>query len=76
VKGWARATIYGDYVAHAVSSRGGGAWHIQGSESDLALCGKRLGGDLSRMDLHVSLLECPRCMTLVVIFMIGQGGES
>jgi hypothetical protein len=62
--GWARPTIYGNYVAHAVSSRGGGAWHIQGAEPDLALCGRRLTGDLSRMDLHVSLLECSRCMLL------------
>jgi hypothetical protein len=63
--GWPRATIYGNYVAPAVSSRGGGAWwHIQGDRPDLALCGKHLTGDLSRMDLHVSLLECARCMSL------------
>ena len=62
--GWGRPTIYGNYVAHAVSSRGGGAWHIQGGEPDLALCGKRPSSDLSRMDLHVSLLECSRCMSL------------
>lgn len=58
------ATIYGDYVAPAVSSRGGGPWHIEGDRPDLALCGKQLTGDLNRMDLHVSLLECVRCMTL------------
>lgn len=57
-------TIYGDYIAPAVSSRGGGAWHIQGSLPDLALCGKRLTGSLSRMTLHVCLLECSRCMAL------------
>lgn len=62
--GWPRATIYGNYVAPAVSSRGAGPWHIQGDQPDLALCGKRLTGDLSRMDLHVSLLECSRCMSL------------
>lgn len=57
-------TIYGDYVAPAVSSRGGGAWHIQGPAQDVALCGKRLTGSLSRMTLHVCLLECSRCMAL------------
>jgi hypothetical protein len=59
-----RETIYGDYVAPAVSSRGGSAWHIQGTQPDLALCGKRLTGDLGRMVLHVSLLECSKCMSL------------
>lgn len=55
-------TIYGDYVAFAVSVRGGGPWHIQGPLARQALCGKALTGDLSRMELHVSLLECVRCM--------------
>lgn len=59
-----RPTIYGNYVAHAVSRRGAGPWHIQGDEPDLALCGKRLTGDLHGMNLHASLLECSRCMEL------------
>lgn len=57
-------TIYGDYVALGLASSGGGAWHAQGRQADLALCGKRLSGDLRRMELHVSLLECARCMKL------------
>lgn len=65
--GAGRPTIYGDYVAPAVAATSS-AWHIQGDKSDLALCGKRLTGDLRRMNLHVSLLECSTCMSL--------GGEA
>lgn len=60
---WARPTIYGDYVALAVATPNS-QWHIQGRQADLALCGKRLTGDRRRMELHVSLLECPKCMDL------------
>lgn len=58
-----RRTIYGDYVAPAVASTLS-QWHIQGNEPDVALCGKRLSGDLRRMDLHVAFLECSTCMAL------------
>jgi hypothetical protein len=57
-------TIYGDYSAPAVSSRGGGRWHIEGDAPATALCGREVRGDLARMRLHVSLLECSKCMTL------------
>lgn len=56
-------TIYGDYTAEAVSG-GGRAWHIQGSEPRVALCGKILIGDLSTMTMHVRYLECSTCMRL------------
>lgn len=59
-------TIYGDYVALAVTD--GGRWHIQGPHADLALCGRRLGADRRRVELHVSFLECPSCMQ--------KGGEA
>lgn len=61
--GSGRATIYGDYVAPAVAASGAGRWHIEGDQPDLALCGQRLSGSLRRMRLHVSLLECPSCMS-------------
>lgn len=57
------STIYGDYVAPAVSN--GGAWHIEGDTERSPLCGRTLiGGDINKMELHVSLLECTRCMKL------------
>lgn len=57
--------IYGNYVAHAVASTSeSGPWHIQGPSEKSALCGKTLRGDLRRMDLHVSLLECIDCMLI------------
>lgn len=53
-------TIYGDYVALAVTD--GGQWHIQGvPKADTALCGKTMAGNRRRMELHISLVECPRC---------------
>ena len=66
--GSGRATIYGDYVAPAISSRSStGPWHIDAEDPNrpsLTLCGKTLTGDLSRMSLHVSLLECSTCMKM------------
>lgn len=59
VDGW--PTIYGDYVAAAVSQHGGGPWHIQGPQADVALCGKVLTGSLSRMELHICFVECSNC---------------
>lgn len=61
-----RATIYGNYVALGLAQTGG-RWHIQGTdryESNLTLCGQLLTGSKSRLDLHVSFIECPRCMDL------------
>jgi hypothetical protein len=63
-----RATIYGDYVAPAITSRTHmSPWHIDVEDPDqpgLTLCGKTLTGDLSRMSLHVSLMECSTCMKM------------
>jgi hypothetical protein len=63
-----RATIYGDYVAPAISSPWTvSPWHIDAEDPDqpgLTLCGKTLTGYLSRMSLHVSLLECSTCMKM------------
>lgn len=53
------STIYGDYVAPAVTD--GGRWHIQGVPADHALCGKSLRADRRRMELHISLVECSQC---------------
>jgi hypothetical protein len=58
-----RPGIYGDYTAPGLASPVS-VWHIQGDQSDRALCGTRLNGYLRRMVLHVSLLECSRCMAL------------
>lgn len=63
-----RATIYGDYVAPAISSPSTvSPWHIDAEDPTrpgLTLCGKTLTGYLSRMSLHVSLLECSTCMKM------------
>lgn len=60
-----RRTIYGDYVAPAVTVSGAaGPWHIESEQGGVTLCGKTLSGTLSHMDLHVSFLECSRCMAL------------
>lgn len=58
-----RTTIYGDYTAPAIASSTS-CWHIEAKTAGLTLCGRILRGDVRRMSLHVSFLECSRCMAL------------